>query len=410
MASFRANALARIILSVGVAAVLLFLLTFYASSSHRSSPTWWSGSPEKPNGMGGKLQPLSIEELEATIARLQGELGGALSQRKQAAINSHEQIKALQAEIQNMSVEATSPATPTFAPASNTSQRTGYRSPDLQHLEGIEKVLLIMKTGATEALDKLPIHLMTTLPHVPNLLIFSDAEQRIGDYDVYDALEGYSEEMMKEKDDFKLYRHLKEYLPLGQDPKRLKLQGGWELDKWKFIHILSKTYKARPDLEWYLFMEADSYVIWPNLLRWLKDFDYNQTFYLGSPSYLGNLLFAHGGTGYIISNAAMRTTVGKDPDIGNKYIEDTSHTCCGDGIVAKALLDNGVTLTSSWPRLNGEPPYLIPFSEEQWCSPVVTFHHMLPIDVELMWEFERANATADVSMEHSLVYRNIAST
>ncbi|KAI9716937.1 MAG: hypothetical protein M1812_005086 [Candelaria pacifica] len=403
MAFLRSNALGRILFSVAVAAVLVFLLAFYSGSEYHPSPPWWNDPSKRPDAIGGKLQPLSIEDAEATIARLQGQLGESISQRKQDTINSHERINALQATIQNLSAEAALSGTPAFTSASNRSKSTGYRSADLQHLEGIEKVLLIMKTGATEALDKLTIHLMTTIPHVPNFLIFSDAEQRIGDYDIYDALEGYSEELMKERDDFKLYRYLQEYMPLGQDPKRLKLQGGWELDKWKFMHILSKTYKARPELDWYLFMEADSYVIWPNLLRWLKDFDHNQIFYLGSPSYLGNVLFAHGGTGYILSNAAMRASVGKDPDIGDKYNQDTGQTCCGDGVVAKALLDNGVTLTSSWPRLNGEPPYTIPFSEEQWCSPVVTFHHMLPIDVELMWEFERVNATA----EYYILYADI---
>ncbi|KAI9763577.1 MAG: hypothetical protein M1835_007775, partial [Candelina submexicana] len=395
MAFLRSNVSGRVLFSIGVAAVLVYVLTFYSGSDYHGSPSWWSGSPKEPEGTSGKLQPLSVEDLEATIARLQGELGESISQRKQDAIDNHERIGALQAQIQNISAEAAQPGTPTSTPALNTSQETVYQSPGLQRLEGIEKVLLIMKTGATEALDKLPIHLMTTIPNVPNFLIFSDVKQRIGKYEIYDALEGYSEDLMRDRDDFKLYHHLQEYMPLGQDPKRLKLEGGWVLDKWKFMHILSKTYKARPDLDWYLFMEADSYVIWPNLLRWLKEFDHNQIFYLGSPSYLGNVLFAHGGTGYILSNAAMRASVGKDPDIGDKYIEDTGNMCCGDGVVAKALFDSGVNLTSSWPRLNGEPPYTIPFSEEQWCSPVVTFHHMLPIDVELMWEFERVNATAE---------------
>jgi hypothetical protein len=38
----------------------------------------------------------------------------------------------------------------------------------------MDDILLVMKTGATEALQKLPIHLLTTLKCVPEFLLFSD--------------------------------------------------------------------------------------------------------------------------------------------------------------------------------------------------------------------------------------------
>ena len=37
-----------------------------------------------------------------------------------------------------------------------------------------EGILLVMKTGATEAFDRIPTHLLTTLRCLPDFLIFSD--------------------------------------------------------------------------------------------------------------------------------------------------------------------------------------------------------------------------------------------
>lgn len=51
------------------------------------------------------------------------------------------------------------------------------QSSEYHNLPGANDTLVIMRTGATEIQDKLPIHLTTTLLRYPNYSIFSDHEE-----------------------------------------------------------------------------------------------------------------------------------------------------------------------------------------------------------------------------------------
>ncbi|KAH0544727.1 hypothetical protein GP486_008497, partial [Trichoglossum hirsutum] len=281
------------------------------------------------------------------------------------------------------------------SPASPSKTVSPYTHFSLQHLEGGEDVELIIKTGATELFDKLPVHFVTTLTHVPHFTIFSDVDQKLGDYFIHDSLVGYSNSTKQTSEAFKLYRELLSDKTLRQDPKRLKLKGGWDLDKYKFTYTLSKVFEMRPNAKWYMFIEADTYIMWPNFLRWLKDKDHTKPSYYGSPAAFKDVTFGHGGTGYLVSKAAMEMVMGRSPDIVKSYEYETSTSCCGDHVIGKVFIDHGIELTRASPSFNGEPPYLVAFAEDRWCEPVVTFHHMLPTDVEDMWEYERENATAN---------------
>ncbi|KAH0541516.1 hypothetical protein FGG08_003991 [Glutinoglossum americanum] len=285
------------------------------------------------------------------------------------------------------------PSTTLSAPSSKATTPFSHLLPE--DLEGSEDVELIFKTGATELFDKLPVHFVTTLTHVPHYNIFSDIDQKVGDYVIHDSLKGYNRTVKEKNSDFKLYLELQNDKPLRQDPKRLGLKGGWELDKYKNIYTLSEAFKMRPDAKWYLFIDADTYVMWPNLLRWLKDKDHKKPLYFGSPAMFKDVTFGHGGTGYLVSNGAMQEVVGKNPDVAKNYEDEAANSCCGDHVIGKLFFDHGIELTRANPSFNGEPPYSVAFAMDRWCEPVVTFHHMLASDVEDMWEFERENATAN---------------
>ena len=52
-------------------------------------------------------------------------------------------------------------------------------------------VLLVMKTGASEAYDRIPTQLMTTLRCLPDFLLFSDMDQKIAGYHIREYEEGF---------------------------------------------------------------------------------------------------------------------------------------------------------------------------------------------------------------------------
>lgn len=273
-----------------------------------------------------------------------------------------------------------------------TGQATGYKHYPSGQLEGTEEIVVAIKTGATELFKTLPIHFVTTLPQTANYLLFSDHEQTIGQYQIQDSLNETTEEARKTYNDFQLYRDQRQYMAEGQNPEFLDFKGGWELDKFKNIPILAKTWRQRPNAKWYVFIDADTYIGMANLMPFLKTLDHKKELYFGSPTYIADLEFAHGGTGYVLSHAAVKKVMEKHPRIDGEYDAWTKEQCCGDYAVARALKDNDISLKWASPNFNGEPPYMIEFDKDKMCQPLITLHHMRAQDVGDYWNFEREHA------------------
>ena len=257
-----------------------------------------------------------------------------------------------------------------------------------------DKVLVMLKTGATELYQKLPTHFVTTFTCTPHFLLFSDLAQNFADYLVHDALASVSASYRDNHVDFELYRKLEKYQREGQDLAQLSGGGGWNLDKWKFLPMLFQAFEsAGPQIEWFFMMEADTSVSWPNLLLYLRTMDPRKPFYLGSQNVIGSTTFAHGGSGVVISRKAADLMLAHRAEVGKqaydaKWEEMTSTSCCGDEVIARALSEAGVDLTPSWPLIQGETVSSIDWTEKHWCSPAITWHHVSPIEVDSMFRFQ----------------------
>ena len=201
-------------------------------------------------------------------------------------------------------------------------------------------ILLVIKTGASEAFQKIPIQLMTTLKCLPEFLIFSDMEQRIAGHRIRDSLDTVLQEAKDKNSDFDIYRRQQKCQVdlescIANDAQNTK--DAWELDRYKFIHIAEKAYTLRPDYNWYVFIDADTYVLWYTMVQWLQQLDHRDKHYLGSISTLRGIPFGHGGSGYIVSKAAMEEFVGRHPGVANEWDVSMKRTCCGDYVFALAM-------------------------------------------------------------------------
>jgi len=113
---------------------------------------------------------------------------------------------------------------------------------------------------------------------------------------MHDALETVNPSYKENHEDFELYRTLQTYQQEGQDPSKLKGGKGWNLDKWKFMPMLHETYRLAPkEIDWFVYMEADTSISWPNLLQWLQKMNPKDTIYTGAQVLIGDTEFAHGG-------------------------------------------------------------------------------------------------------------------
>ncbi|KAF8849292.1 hypothetical protein BDZ45DRAFT_752938 [Acephala macrosclerotiorum] len=261
-------------------------------------------------------------------------------------------------------------------------------------------IVIIFKTGAQEV-SHLAIQVGTTLRYLSSndILFFSDQQGSIGPFLINDALRNVNQSLKNDHPDFEIYRKIKEYQSTGQDIEELqedKTKGnsrsGWKLDKYKFIHMIEESFEMRPDAKWYVFIETDSYVFWDNLAEWLKRFDSAKPWYIGSRVEHGGVQFAHGGSGYILSNAAMNKLLGPDQPQGlaaswDARMKDTPY---GDKAVGIALKEKGVLLSVAHPMMNGYKPSTFTYGpKNHWCQPVVTMHHIMPHEVSNVWRYER---------------------
>lgn len=309
------------------------------------------------------------------------------------------QTQFLRAGLQSCGSGETQPV----QPASGVDIATKPTDPRCNAFPDQGNLQVIIKTGATEAYEKLLPQLMTTLSCSKRIDIFSDLEETIGGYHVRDALEDFDSEMKLNDPDFEIYRTQQEYHATGQDITELgkKHKAVWTLDKYKFMHMVQKTWDLNPNLDWYLFIESDTYVFWSNLNIWLQRLDPKEKLYLGSEALIGgDQYFAHGGSGFVLSGALLKRFAGDDSQMASRNDKILPNMCCGDLVLARAIRKYvGVEVQNNWPWINGETPWTIPFGPNYWCKPIITMHHIAPRQRALIYAFEQKRKNQHVSKE-----------
>ncbi|CAK3960817.1 glycosyltransferase family 31 [Lecanosticta acicola] len=283
--------------------------------------------------------------------------------------------------------------------------------PDLapcQKLEGGEDVLVVMRTGATEIKDKLPVHFNTTFKCYPNYIIFSDYEEDFHGHQVHDVLKYIPDEIKTTNVDFQHYMHVQEVGRQGLDKAELSGQvseesgpvgkldnAGWNLDKWKFLPMANETLARHPDKNWFVFVEPDSYLVWSSFLQWIPKLDPSKPLYVGSEVMIGGDIFAHGGSVFLLSKPAMEKLAKVYNHQTAELHEYTAGHWAGDCVLGKTLHDAGVDLTWGFPMFQGGNPSISMDWDDGkgprklWCTPAMSYHHFIPSEIDEFWHFEQ---------------------
>lgn len=202
------------------------------------------------------------------------------------------------------------------------------------------KILLIMKTGASESFARIPTQLLMNLRCVSDFLIFGDMEQTVAGYHVQDSLDEVREEARANNPDFDLYFRQKncasDQETCNRNTNDNTASQAWNPDKYKNIHIAEKTWRQRPNYDWYLYVDADTYVAWPTVVEWLQRVNPKEQWYIGSVAFLGDFPFAHGGSGYLLSQATMKSFFDGKTDVSKEWDLDARIACCGDYLLSYA--------------------------------------------------------------------------
>lgn len=271
-----------------------------------------------------------------------------------------------------------------------------------EHL--LAEIQPILKTGHGVLDARVRPQLQSVSACLTNLLIFSDTDEYYQGHDLIDLLADIPAPFAQKPADLEAWRNGS--LSDGTASRR----AGWRADKFKFILGAMRAWKMRPGRKWYVFYEADTYVVWDNVFRMLANFDPNEPYYFGSPTFgRGQTWFAYGGTGYILSREAMRRLTQHDfdhktghyvgPALLRKWWNLLLDDCCGDSVLGWALWHENVTLSGIWPMFSPIPPHMVPFSDKQWCQPVITMHKPAEEDLTGLWRWQWENRVLDVSFD-----------
>jgi hypothetical protein len=256
----------------------------------------------------------------------------------------------------------------------------------------MQNVTIVLKMGAGEVSTRLPAYLDRFGQCQQDILLFSDRESKHGHLPIHDALANLHPEYRSHNPDFDVYNAIQHLHDSSE-----KTREGWRLDKYKFLPMMEHTWYLRPHSHWFVFIELDTYVNWDNMHRFLRTFDHEQPHYFGSPVWPRHKpVFAHGGTGYVLSKAALKRLVlhgrkfAKGDDLPGTHMfgKNMQKECCGDEVLASVLKASGTKLRGYWPMFNGEKPATVRFGREQWCEAILTLHHLSTDDfTELdLWE------------------------
>ncbi|CAI7578671.1 unnamed protein product [Penicillium glandicola] len=280
---------------------------------------------------------------------------------------------------------------------------TGEPTPFCPPLPGIEDVLVVMKTGVTESREKVPIHFQTTLRCIPHFVIYSDFEEEIEGVKIHDVLRNM-DSAAKKNPDFDFYHRILKYGRKGLEQQDFADEAnsaigkpknpGWKLDKWKFLPMAQEALRYKPDAKWFIFVEADTYISWPTVLTWLAQFDHTKPHYLGTETQIADVIFAHGGSGFMLSNPALQRASDEYTAREVELNVFTDAHWAGDCVLGKVLSDAGVNLHFTWPILQnsnlGElDEFTTDFYRKPWCFVAVGLHHLSPSEIENLWKFEQ---------------------
>lgn len=255
-----------------------------------------------------------------------------------------------------------------------------------------DNLAIALKTGQDVALKRTPIQLLTFLSGVKNLIMIGESSDiSIGNIDMVDVCSGLynvkqrrGEEIVPDEDSI-----------------------GWKNDAHKNLPGYRALYQKFPNAEWFVMIDDDTYVFLDNLQTFLKKHDPNKNHYFGSANMFegcdgvsvlgeGGPLFAHGGSGIVLSRNALKTMMG----IVEKCIIKYKNCWAGDIRLALCLRDAGILVEDS--RLfHGNPP-----SEnmnfDDPCIKPITFHHLHINQIQELYklEVETKKNHGKVKMEH----------
>ncbi|KAJ1535282.1 hypothetical protein HK096_002782, partial [Nowakowskiella sp. JEL0078] len=259
----------------------------------------------------------------------------------------------------------------------------------------IDHIAIALKTGSEVGVERVPIQLLTFLQDIKNIILIGDEHgYTIGPNVVHDVVSGLYEDLdIKSAIKARMVFEDPENFNMTDYPEFeiMKDITGWQRDAHKNLPAFKLLYEKFPKARWYLMIDDDTYVYFDTLLARLDEFDWSYPLYLGNKNVFRGCdgvkefgdgpNFAHGGSGIIISQEAIKQLV--KPTQFNECIARYRDCWAGDVRTSLCLRDSGIFLET----LEGVQNKPITYNEvwDKPCDNPTTFHRLNSSNIQQLF-------------------------
>jgi hypothetical protein len=260
------------------------------------------------------------------------------------------------------------------------------------------KYAFAIKTGLDIYKDRTPILFETYLKRIDNKILIAEGPgQEIDDVplvDVYSKLyEGFTDEDGRNLTFYMATKAKDAESDLNtEEVKPSEKSFGWIADAHKNLPGFRSLFEFFPYANWYMMIDDDSYVFLDNLDDFLSSYDHNLPYYFGAANiftmcdgvenWLHGSIFAHGGSGILLSRGAIMKLLDSWTFCIIRY-----HDCwAGDVRLGLCLRNEGVLLTNLKTFHTNPPNDRTIYSHP--CSRPITFHHLLHSQITNLFNLE----------------------
>lgn len=260
----------------------------------------------------------------------------------------------------------------------------------------LANVQVVVKTGIGER-HSLEALLSSYGSCISNLLIVSDTPDIVQGQHVHDILGNLPSSYAQNNSDWSVYETQLQTIAAGNEVS--KSHEGWKLDRFKFLPMIEYAYTNNSNADWYIFIETDTYVFWDVLFRVLEKINPRESHYLGTAvpgAY--NRWFGYGGAAIVLSQGLLQDlALEGDQRLSVKYEWMAREDCCGDAVLAYVFhAELGARLENMYPTFSGEEPQWTWISKDNWCTPLLSLHHISPETMSSLWQWERCGFSAQL--------------
>ncbi|KAL4779813.1 peptidase S8/S53 domain-containing protein [Aspergillus varians] len=284
-------------------------------------------------------------------------------------------------------------------------------------------IQVTLKVGGADSRELIRSHTDGVTACIPDLLVVSDMDQKLGPFQTHDVLADVIHVLSKE--DRRAYQRQRED-HYYWDKELQHSKAGWSLDRYKFLSMVEYAYAQNPNAKWYVFVESDTLMLWENLIQLLARYKWVDPVYIGSPTPgrpLGTWLvkqptfFVYGGSGIVLSVTAIENLLRDHRQRGaseqgsqlltTKYQDMVREDCCGDSVLGWVAAQQDIEIKGQWPMFNPQPLHETPLGKAYWCQPAVSFHRSDPVDMIELQNWQQKRLEKNSSLQHPILYSDI---